>query len=119
MTKSELMWIVGFYEGEGTTFCVQYDKRSAKGYRYFPYRLTVSIVQKDRTPLLWLQKKIGYGKLYRGINRKTGCKWSTWTVWCRQAREFLKLIYPHVKSVYKKNQIKNALKKDRRYVRPW
>ncbi len=105
MTESELMWIVGFWEGEGTAGFLKAGKQGR--------RLMASISQKHPDIIHWLQDTIGLGHfskvLNQGINKGTIYRWNASD---KQARTFLRMIVPHTKSQYKRSQALKALHRD-------
>lgn len=112
MKKTDIAWIAGFFEGEGYAGCYHNRRRTLKNY----YVLRASIAQREKKPLEFIKKLLGYGSLFR---RRSGYKNS----WCwyydvanLRARKFLKLISPYLKSDYKRGQVKNALRKDKQFV---
>lgn len=113
MTKAELHWIVGFYEGEGTAGCWK------TGGKYNYRRLLVSIAQKEKYILEWIKKTVGYGciatETNAGINHGTI---HSWRCGDRKARVFLQLIIPHLRSRYKTKQATDALKLDAKCINP-
>ena len=60
--KTEIAYIAGFWEGEGSAGIY----RRGKG----RYRLNVSIVNTNKSVLIWIKNKLGYGC----ICKKPGCK---------------------------------------------
>ena len=120
MTSIDLAYITGFWEGEGTAFCGRYTASNKTRFgdkKWYQYRLTVAIAQKDKSPLLWIQRKLGYGNIYKNFNRKKGTGSYVLTFWSINARKFLRSILPLCKSKYKIWQIKRALKRDKKYVK--
>lgn len=109
MTTEDLMWIVGFYEGEGS--CGFYP--TGRGY----YKLLVRITQLEPDVLLYIQETLGCGRVRERANGTTKAgiakRVNFWICESRVARIFLNLILPHVKSPYKRRQIETALLKDK------
>ncbi len=82
MDSSDLAYIAGFWEGEGSAGF--YSK--GKGQR----RLEVTVFQKDTRILYWLKENFG------GIIRTTrSC--SSWAIRYERAREFLLKILPYLR----------------------
>lgn len=52
-SSEELAWIVGFWEGEGEGSIGCYLHKRKYGN---PWILNMCISQKDKTPLIWIQK---------------------------------------------------------------
>lgn len=111
LSKSDLMWIIGFYEGEGTAFCVR-----LKAHGYKTWKLYAGVTQKEKPILTWIQKKLGFGRIESISHGRF--TWHRLDFQSAQARRFLKLVIPYLKSGKKRLQAKRALKKDHRYVKP-
>jgi hypothetical protein len=109
MNKEDLLWIVGFYEGEGS--CGFYP--TGRGY----YKLLVRITQLEPDVLVYIQKTLGYGRVREHPNGVTKAgeakRVSIWICESKVARTFLTQILPFVKSPYKRRQIEKALASDR------
>lgn len=120
MTKADIGWLAGFWEGEGFAGCYRNrrkDSRNKNIIRYF-YVLKVAICQRQKEPLVHCKKLLGYGSFFRGRGGyKNSFLW-TWSAGQKGARKFLKLIRPYVINPYKQNQIDKALRKDKKYVTP-
>ena len=115
MTHSELIWLVGFYEGEGSCGCYRKTSYSKAGEKYvYPHgSLTVTIAQKDRQIIDWIQKKLGYGSVRIRPQKSTSLGGSVW-IWnaCHSdAYRFLRLIRPYLKINRRKVQLAKALKR--------
>lgn len=114
MIKSELYWLAGFYEGEGS--CGRYTKTSysktGKKYVYPRGVIQATIAQKDKDIIKWIHKKLGYGHVEYRQNRKSSFGKS---LWCwksshRGAIKFLTMIYPYLRINRRKQQVREALK---------
>lgn len=99
MTKKQLAWIVGFYEGEGSCWNANHH---SDGYHY--KRVAVDIGQKDRTPLDFILKCVKHGSIFRS---KLGHH--SWRLVGKRAEKFLRLLLPHMKSQYKIQQARRVL----------
>jgi flagellar assembly factor FliW len=118
VTKLELSWLVGFYEGEGSCGCYKFShKRKNKVYRY--YNLSASIAQKEKQVIKLIRRLLGFGRINQlhlsGINKITMWRWK---VNNKEARKFLNLIRPHMKHPGKIRQLKNAVSLDLKNVNP-
>lgn len=91
-------WLAGFYEGEGSTGCHKRGKF-----------LHVTISQNEKYILEKIMKFLGYGNIYLTNNRNC----HSLQFGNRNARKFLNEIFPYLKSKYRKNQAKIALKTDK------
>ena len=107
------MWIVGFFEGEGSTGC--YDIK-VKKWRW--KILTTCIAQKELYILKWIRKVLGFGYINRqnniGFNKTYIYKWQ---VSSPGSIVFLGLILPHLKSHKKIYQVNKALKQYYRFYK--
>jgi hypothetical protein len=99
--KEYLNWLAGFYEGEGTTGFYKEKKRGTT-------RLVVGIVQKEAEVLLEMKKYFGYGSVAHLRKGKVGEVY-VFTLSGYNAENFLKSIYPFMRSTKKTEQAKNAL----------
>jgi hypothetical protein len=71
MTETEIAWVAGFLEGEGS-FGV-YSRRS--GYRY----LLLQVSSTDRDVLERLRSVVGHGSICGPVNQKHPRNRSTWS----------------------------------------
>lgn len=96
LTKLERAYLAGFFDGEG---CIDsYGVKSA-------YNPRISMWQKDRAYLMWLQQKLGFGYVVKCSTRTT----SSFRIGKREdLRTFLQLIYPFLR--LKKPQARLAYK---------
>lgn len=98
MDKSDLSYIAGFFDGEGS---INMTVRRRKNFAP-EYTLSVAIGQNDGATLDWIKENLG-GRIYR-IKRDNSF---FWTATNRQAENFLKVIIPYLR--YKKPQAEVAL----------
>jgi len=117
MTKSEIAYIAGLFDGEGDVGIYPY--KATKNGKVYP-KLTARIHNTDRRALEWVRQKLGYGLVCqdrKGI-KKTGNparKQSyVFIVAHRKARMFLPLVHPHL--IIKKEKVEQVLIKDNNYV---
>lgn len=100
MMDVELAWVAGFLEGEG---CFAWNIGSTQHVR---------VSQRQREPLLRLQKYVGAGRIVRkkpttnraGISSKAGWRW---TIHGENARRLMKQVYP-LMSPWRKKQIRGT-----------
>lgn len=102
MTKLQLAWLGGFFDGEGY-IGVHYTD-NGRGYR--SRTICAAITQKDRTPLDWIQKHFKFGSVVR--NKASGCYY--WSCYSRYAQAFGERILPYLKTKHKIKQTKDTLK---------
>lgn len=105
MTKEELYWLAGFYEGEGC--CGTYMQKDNRRSNYAYKKIEVNITQKDRRILDWIQKKVGYGSICK--KSKDGCH--GWSCASLQARTFIVAILPYMRTKHKRAQIHRVINK--------
>jgi len=95
-----LLWIVGFYEGEGCA--------SADGHG----NLSITIVQTDCALLHRIQAYLGFGVVYpRTVPKKRYKKQWILRFWKPAGQRFARLILPHMQSMPKKRQLQRAVQK--------
>jgi len=94
ITKEDVVWSAGFFEGEGNICCT-------KGGR------SVSANQKDHAPLLKLQHLWG-GRIRPFKAKQNGKVYLTWqwTLSGKKARLFLREIRPYITTPLRKQEIK-------------
>lgn len=121
MTKLELTWIAGFYEGEGSAGFYRINRN--RGHKlYKSYRLMVGISQIEKSILTWIKNTVEMGSIGTWKNNKRnqyGWKCKPIYRFCLandMARRFLKLILPYMKAKHKIKQAKEALAKDKKYI---
>ncbi len=102
MTKLQLAWVAGFFDGEG--YIGVHKTKNGRGYN--SRTIHVAITQKDRTPLDWIKQHFGFGNVSR--NKLSGCYY--WSCYSRFAQTFGKKILPYLKTKHKIAQTKNTLK---------
>lgn len=88
----DIYYAAGFWEGEGSCGCYSASRGNSK-------RLVASVTQYDEIPLLWFK------------NNFSGCicAKTQWQIGGDKAKDFLELIYPIIKSNYKRGQVEKAL----------
>lgn len=113
MTKNELIWLVGFFEGEGS--CGAYTKtcysKAGKKYVYPRGSVSVNISQKDETIIRWIQKLLGYGSIQHRVNPKSsfGKELWCWEASHNDAKRFLTMVQPYLRIDRRKKQVQEAL----------
>lgn len=102
--KNYLIWLAGFYEGEGS--CGFYVRKSdgAKALR-------ASVWQKESQILDEIKFRFGYGNvsLNRGYDKYGGCY--KYEVNCSNAQDFLEKLLPYMRSDRKINQAIESIDK--------
>lgn len=92
MKKTDLAYTAGIIDGEG---CISIGKQTDRSSRRgFTYSLQVNVKSVDEWLPAWLQFSFG-GGLHTYTNQADNCMWS-WTITCKKASEFLKLIFPYL-----------------------
>jgi len=89
MGLEDLIYIAGFFDGEGCVV-ISHSKRRGKWY----HRLRVQVSQKEKEILKFIQRKFG-GYLYN--NNANGHYLWHWGIGDIKAYNFLKQIYPYLK----------------------
>lgn len=102
--KDELIWIAGFYEGEGCAVCLEARKNQ--------WSLVVSIAQKERQILDWIRNKYGFGSV---LINKQNCH--HWQCYFQEAKIFLESIIPYMRVNKKIEQVRLALEKAEKYIK--
>lgn len=104
MKKTDLAYIAGIIDGEGTIALCPAQRGNSKP----SFQLTVKVSNTNEWLIQWLHFSFGgscYAKKIYGENDKQQWEWALWTV---RASEFLKLIYPYLR--LKKPQAELAIK---------
>ena len=117
MNKIELSYIAGLFDGEGDVGVYSY--KATKNGKSYP-KLTARIHNTNEKALLWTQKILGFGSVYRDrIGIKKSGHYGTkqgfaFIVTHRQARKFIPLILPYL--IIKKDKALEALEIDQKYT---
>lgn len=119
MTKTELAYLAGFWEGEGSCGC--YNRRAivnGKPYSYKNRTLAADMSQKYKNVLVWTRSKLGYGWIYKAVKcKKFGTPIFTWRCTQQNAYSFLTSILPFMHSPYRRKQIATSLRKWSQYAK--
>lgn len=99
MSKLDLAWAAGFFDGEG---CVYIDKYFDKRYNVYRYALRINVSQVDLKPLKKFLTLFKVGRICTFHNNT-----SRWVASGYDAIKVLKILKPY--SVVKISQIKLAL----------
>ena len=106
MNDTDIAYIAGLFDGEGSIQCKQAwekkKKHKGKGYRdSYSWRINMEITMTDRSVLLWLLEVLGCGTLTKkprkGL-RKDGTKYLMqwrWRCTYRDAYNVCCLLWPH------------------------
>jgi len=86
MTRDEIIWLAGFFDGEG---CVGIYVHGA----YKHLALSVQVSQKDSSVLHWLGDNWG-SSVYDNVDDSSR---NSWTITGKKARLFLADIVPHLR----------------------
>jgi len=104
LSKEDITWAAGFFEGEGS--CGKYFGES-----YPNGILTAKIAQVNEEPLSKLHKLFG-GNKYHWVRRKDKRGYFQWQINSAQAFQFMNTILPYL-SAKRQDQFVQALKKKR------
>jgi hypothetical protein len=116
MKKTEISYIAGLFDGEGDVGIYPY--KATKNGKYYP-KFTARIHNTHEGVLVWVQSKLGFGKVYRdriGI-KKSGNEAKkqayVFIVTHRTARAFLNIVLPFL--IIKKQKVLELIEKDFQY----
>ena len=98
MNKDKLLYLAGFFDGEGSINIIKRNRPHPKNPEF---NLAVAIGQKDGATLDWITDNFG-GNVY--LVKRDGSFF--WAIGNRKAYNFLKIIYPYLQ--YKKPQAEVA-----------
>ena len=104
MKKTDLAYVAGIMDGEGSIGIARHKSKSCK--RGYTLELCVQITSSDEWLCAWLKFAFG-GCLSHSINSAGNPMWH-WVMGARKASEFLKLILPYLK--LKKPEAELAIK---------
>ncbi len=99
MTPTKIAYIAGLFDGEGDVGNYLYTA-SKNGKRYL--KLTARIHNTDRKVLAWVAQTLGVGKVFQdrhGVKKSGNPARKQCYVFVtahKQARIFLKIVYPHL-----------------------
>lgn len=104
----DFLWVVGFYEGEGSTWSVNGGNPQ------------VCFYQKDKDILDKIQKFLGLGKVHSKYRPNAVCK----IMWALQiggsdGRDLLLKMLPHIQSIGKQTQAREVISKIRSNLRQY
>ena len=103
MSKTDLAWVAGFFEGEGSVRINSFTKRNWGA-------LIVSVCNTDKSIIEWFYKNWpGCFKRATGTNGNRKEAW-VWVIASKKAEAFLKEIKPHIKRDIVLEKISTALK---------
>ncbi len=109
VTKQDLAWVAGFFDGEGS-IVIQRHKKYRNHKRYIIFELVVQVNNTFPEVIYLLQRWFG-GSVHKRKIQQQFPHWKPqyqWKVGSLQAHQFIKAIYPYAK--VKKGQIELALK---------
>jgi LAGLIDADG-like domain len=112
MREADLGYIAGFFEAEGSAST---PRRRARKNGSRPEWGCITFTQKDPAVLYWLQATLDMGFVYhrRQSERanKPGSPISKYRIAAQEdVVRFIRLVYPHIKSPAKKEQLRRAYK---------
>jgi hypothetical protein len=98
MTDTEIAYIAGLFDGEGTITYKKYNERKKKGNKvkyYDCWRISMEIAMTDKSVLVWLHEILGCGTVNKKP-RKNGHKMQyRWRCVFRDAFYVCRLLWPH------------------------
>lgn len=103
ISKIDMAWVAGFYEGEGCAGFFKIHNTRA---------LRVNIAQKDKTPLEKIRRLFGFGAIHRHSTSNVYYLYFSAT----SSRIFLNSIKSYIVSKYKIKQLNRALKLDKKHI---
>ena len=105
-TETDIAYIAGLFDGEGTVDYKQRWEKKAKGRRYKVWRITAAIEMTDQHVLEWLHEVLGFGTLNEKKKRPGRKRIWRWRCSFREALVFAKLLWPHAQTkLHKLEQI--------------
>ena len=105
-TETDIAYIAGLFDGEGTVDYKQRWEKKAKGRRYKVWRITVALEMTDQHVLEWLHEVVGFGTLNERKKRPGRKRIWRWRCSFREALVFAKLLWPHAQTkLHKLEQI--------------
>lgn len=102
MKKTDLAYLAGFFDGEGTLFIEHLSLKRSNS-----YRLRVSVGQTNRWILERYRMAFGGSVRLNRVEHGNHKPLWQWQVSCKAAGEFLKAIYPYL--ILKQSEAKVAL----------
>ncbi len=122
MKVTDLAWIAGFWEGEGSInfYCVN---RTRTKKMYNSNRLYATITQDNRAILEWIVKVTGVGSISKqrnNLHNPYGWKAKLiyrYNVANKAARELFAKLLPYIRSPHKRKQAVKALKLDKERIK--
>jgi len=105
-TETDIAYIAGLFDGEGTIDYKQRWEKKAKGRRYKVWRIAAAIEMTDQHVLEWLHEVLGFGTLNERKKRPGRKRIWRWQCGFRKALVFAKLLWPHAQTkLHKLEQI--------------
>ena len=105
-TETDIAYIAGLFDGEGTVDYKQRWEKRPKGKRYKVWRITAAIEMTDQHVLAWLHEVLGFGTLNEKKKRPGRKIIWRWRCSFREALVFAKLLWPHAQTkLHKLEQI--------------
>lgn len=89
MTREQLSYIAGFFDGEGCIMALQEKNRRTR-----MSRISVAVSNTDFRPIKMLYEQ--FGGHYRQTKRENRKEFATWSMSCKKAADFLALILPYL-----------------------
>lgn len=102
-------WLAGIFEGEGYAGVCNPKNTTKPGNRRTVLRVAIS--QRETSMLLEVDRIAGCGRIHPA-NRADGGELFMWHCSCANARKFLTMLLPFIRSSHKREQVKVALAAD-------
>ena len=95
-TETDIAYIAGLFDGEGTVDYKQRWEKRTKGRRYKVWRIIMDIAMTDELVIRWVHEILGVGSVMEKPPRKPHYKkqWR-WRCSFREALYVAKLLWPH------------------------
>jgi hypothetical protein len=107
ISETDKAYIAGFFDADGCVIIKRSQRKARERFIKYYYNLRVFISNTDLDTLEWINKTIGFGTInlkVRNKNSNDAHCWN-WQSSCRQAYDFLKIIFPYLKVKTKRAEI--------------
>ena len=98
-TETDIAYIAGLFDGEGSVDYTQRWEKRTKGRRYRVWRIIMDIAMTDELVIRWVHEILGVGSVMEKPPRKPHYKkqWR-WRCSFREALYVAKLLWPHAQT---------------------
>ena len=111
-TETDIAYIAGLFDGEGSVDYTQRWEKRTKGRRYKVWRITLEMSMTDESVIRWVHEVLGVGTVNIRIKNKSPSSkphWKKqwrWRCSFREALYVAKLLWPHAQTkLHKLEQI--------------